>query len=234
LGLAGSTGGGIGANWAGGKVFGEGSDGQKLSALGGAVIGGLATIGGRQWFNARYLIKVEGWRVRFVPKLRPGDIELAQTAGVTREQIAARKRVAKVFAEDAGVPSEQLKNLIGEEGGIDLREPLRVKPFSAGDQVLQWSKPDKPPGNWVSLVDEHPSRLGISPEGRVQQLLRMDKDGLALESTAKSIVDTWTNPSSPYPAKGGGTQLFIPDKYKSMSPVGEPIKTWRDIPFFPD
>ena len=44
-GLALGTAGGLGGHWAGGKIFGEGSDGQKWSALGGGIVGGL--LGGK-------------------------------------------------------------------------------------------------------------------------------------------------------------------------------------------
>ncbi len=44
-GLALGTAGGMGGHWAGGKIWGEGSDGQKWSALGGGIVGGL--LGGR-------------------------------------------------------------------------------------------------------------------------------------------------------------------------------------------
>jgi uncharacterized Zn-binding protein involved in type VI secretion len=43
LALAGSWGGGKLGNWLGGKLFGEGSDGQKLMALGASMLGGMTT-----------------------------------------------------------------------------------------------------------------------------------------------------------------------------------------------
>ena len=51
VGLVGGIAGGIGGGWLGGMVFGEGSDGQKWSMLGGSVLGGfLGTKGGaRIW-----------------------------------------------------------------------------------------------------------------------------------------------------------------------------------------
>ncbi|MFV8601438.1 PAAR domain-containing protein [Ralstonia pseudosolanacearum] len=42
LGTVGGIAGGEAGSWLGGKVFGEGSDGQKWSALGGSLLGGLA------------------------------------------------------------------------------------------------------------------------------------------------------------------------------------------------
>lgn len=46
VGLAGGIAGGIGGGWVGGMVFGEGSDGQKWSMLGGSVLGGLLGVKG--------------------------------------------------------------------------------------------------------------------------------------------------------------------------------------------
>lgn len=54
LGLAGGIGGGYGGSWIGGRLFGEGSDGQKWSMLAGSFIGGAA--GGKGG------MKFDGWR----------------------------------------------------------------------------------------------------------------------------------------------------------------------------
>jgi len=42
LGLVGGMGGGMGCGWLGGRIFGQGSDGQKWMMLGGSVVGGMA------------------------------------------------------------------------------------------------------------------------------------------------------------------------------------------------
>jgi len=60
LGLAGGMVAGKIGYQKGGELFGEGSDGQKLMALGSAIIGGAIMGGGGKWFNARHQIKVEG------------------------------------------------------------------------------------------------------------------------------------------------------------------------------
>jgi len=59
-GLVGAVAGGLAGNWAGGELFGEGSDGQKLMAFGGALLGGGLGAKGGKWFDARYEIKVQG------------------------------------------------------------------------------------------------------------------------------------------------------------------------------
>jgi uncharacterized Zn-binding protein involved in type VI secretion len=49
-GIAGGILGGVGGDWLGGKVFGEGSDGQKWSMLGGSLLGGwLGVKGAKPW-----------------------------------------------------------------------------------------------------------------------------------------------------------------------------------------
>ena len=49
--------GGIAGHWAGGELFGEGSDGQKLMAFGGALLGGGIGAKGGKAFDARYEFK---------------------------------------------------------------------------------------------------------------------------------------------------------------------------------
>ncbi|WP_256352550.1 PAAR domain-containing protein [Pseudomonas sp. PDM31] len=72
-GLVGAVAGGLAGNWAGGELFGQGSDGQKLMAFGGALLGGGLGAKGGKWFDARYEIKVQGVgsnlaNVKIVPK----------------------------------------------------------------------------------------------------------------------------------------------------------------------
>ncbi|OUM05743.1 type IV secretion protein Rhs [Pseudomonas syringae] len=59
-GFVGGIAGGTIGNWAGGKLFGEGSDRQKLMAFGGALLGGGLGVKGGKWFDARYEVKVQG------------------------------------------------------------------------------------------------------------------------------------------------------------------------------
>ncbi|AAZ34154.1 PAAR domain-containing protein [Pseudomonas savastanoi pv. phaseolicola] len=59
-GFVGGIAGGTIGNWAGGKLFGEGSDRQKLMAFGGALLGGRLGAKGGKWFDVRYEVKVHG------------------------------------------------------------------------------------------------------------------------------------------------------------------------------
>ncbi len=57
--VAGYVGGSIGFR-TGGRLFGDGSDGQKLSAFGGALLGGGLGAKGGRWFDAKYEIEAKG------------------------------------------------------------------------------------------------------------------------------------------------------------------------------
>ncbi|BBA34221.1 Rhs family protein [Methylocaldum marinum] len=56
LGLVGGLAGGAGGGWFGGRVWGEGSDGQKWAMLGGSLISGALGTKGGVWFNRNYEI----------------------------------------------------------------------------------------------------------------------------------------------------------------------------------
>ena len=113
LGLAGGLIGGAGGQWLGGKIWGEGSDGQKLMAFGGAMLGGFIGGKGGQRFDARYQFKVEGLgsnlgNVKVVPretKSFTGKLrgELHELPGVKTEEFLYVKR-----------PSADLKSLRNE------------------------------------------------------------------------------------------------------------------------
>ena len=60
LGLIGGVVGGTVMNSVGGALFGEGSDGQKLMAFGGAMAGGLAGGKGGAWFDRNYRVSSVG------------------------------------------------------------------------------------------------------------------------------------------------------------------------------
>jgi hypothetical protein len=78
--------GGIAGNWAGGELFGQGSDGQKLMAVGGALLGGGLGAKGGKWFDARYEIKVQGLgsnlgNLKIVPKGATRVANIAESEG---------------------------------------------------------------------------------------------------------------------------------------------------------
>lgn len=67
-------------------------------------------------------------------------------------------------------------------------------------------------GNYFAPLGTPADMLGINPAGRIPLRFTPSEPLPALQSTAAKIVDTWTVPAQPYPASGGGTQLFVPSK----------------------
>jgi Bacterial toxin 46/Domain of unknown function (DUF4124) len=76
-------------------------------------------------------------------------------------------------------------------------------------------------GNYFAPDGTPADVLGINPTGRIPITFKPTKPTTALKSTAKDVTDTWTVPENPYPAKGGGTQLFVPQK-GNMQQVSKP------------
>lgn len=81
-GLALGTAGGMGGHWAGGKIWGEGSDGQKWSALGGGIVGGLLGGKGGSVLAGRFIPKPMTPTAGFVKGGLPGvkAVEASQAA----------------------------------------------------------------------------------------------------------------------------------------------------------
>ena len=84
LGLAGAMGGGYAGDWVGGRLFGEGSDGQKWSMLAGSFAGGA--LGGKGG------MKFDGWRGR-------NNIN-ANKLPLNDEKIAEIQSIEKTFRPD--------------------------------------------------------------------------------------------------------------------------------------
>lgn len=135
LGLAGGIGGGYGGSWIGGRLFGEGSDGQKWSMLAGSFIGGAA--GGKGG------MKFDGWRsikteigVELPPKVvvEPPSPKMTLEEAVGKEKAAewtsaGRKNAAINDPEMSRVLSDdQIGALYGyttNEGYMALNPALR-------------------------------------------------------------------------------------------------------------
>ena len=73
--------------WAGGELFGQGSDGQKLMAFGGAFLGGGLGAKSGKSFDARYEIKVQGVGSNF------GNVKIQRRTvpGKTGEKVPSYK-----------------------------------------------------------------------------------------------------------------------------------------------
>ncbi|MBF7142696.1 MULTISPECIES: PAAR domain-containing protein [Pseudomonas] len=87
-GLVGGIAGGAAGHWAGGKLFGAGSDGQKLMTFGAGLLGGGLGAKGGKWFDARYEIKTQGLGSNFGNvKIQRREISLDSTEKVTTHKL---------------------------------------------------------------------------------------------------------------------------------------------------
>lgn len=130
-GLAGGFAGGMGGAWLGGEVFGEGSDGQKWSALGGSLVGGLLGAKGGSALAGKVIPKplsdtqgflkgglggmkeAAGNRAALAKELSEARVDEINGAPKTdfengRKPVKAStvidKRTGKVYQEDSGYP----------------------------------------------------------------------------------------------------------------------------------
>ncbi|WP_156385753.1 MULTISPECIES: PAAR domain-containing protein [unclassified Pseudomonas] len=115
-GLVGAVAGGLAGNWAGGELFGQGSDGQKLMAFGGALLGGGLGAKGGKWFDARYEIKVQGvgsnlGNVKIVkrPTLPPPEHK-----GVSPDLYQKLR---------SRTPSKEIQTMVNEKVELPMKDP---------------------------------------------------------------------------------------------------------------
>jgi uncharacterized Zn-binding protein involved in type VI secretion len=106
IGTIGGIGGGYAGNWLGGKIYGQGSDGQKLSMLAGSLIGGAIVASGASvaWRSAT---------MERVPALEPKPAQVA----------------AAPHAPDEG----QIATYSGDVYAADFVGPVEWKLFYRGD-----------------------------------------------------------------------------------------------------
>jgi RHS repeat-associated protein len=128
----------------------------------------------------------------------------------TEERLAARReKVAYNFYRRSGMSHERA---MSHTRGIDVSKPVSVQTLKSGRELTQWRNPAGPVGNYFTEPGTSASRLGINPKGRSEETFVVTQDTKALSSTAAPVTDTWTDPTNPYPADGGGRQYFVPDK----------------------
>jgi len=140
----------------------------------------------------------------------PSDInKAADPLGLSCVNIEdRRKKIAYNYYRSAGYSHQRA---LDHMGGIDFSKPVSVQRLKGGKKVTQWRDPSKPVGNYVTDPGTSASQLGINPKGRVEEPFIVSKDTKALSSTAAPITDTWTDPTNPFDAAGGGRQFFLGD-----------------------
>lgn len=147
LGLAGAYGGGAGGAWLGGKIFGEGSDGQKWTMLGGSIVGGGIGVKGGAWFNRNYTIKVEGLGSNL------GNVKIVPKAGSVTEAVEGieQRPIFKLSKEKYPNHTKMLENA-QEEG-----HPLKGLKKGSGTREAQ--------KNRYEAQKEIRKQQGAPPEG---------------------------------------------------------------------
>ncbi|MCE3607229.1 PAAR domain-containing protein [Massilia sp. P8910] len=155
-GLALGIGGGMAGGWVGGKIFGEGSDGQKWSALGGSLIGGL--LGGKEGaaLANRGLPRpvTPGWG--FVKGGLPG-MRAAGAAGAADAEAAAQALAEQTAAANRPPPPAPAPSV------FDMRTPAAQ---TAADNVVAVMKgtvsPTKSPVVQVFTHENGTVSVGLS------------------------------------------------------------------------
>ena len=120
-------GGGFAGDYLGGKAFGQGSDGQKWSMLGGSLLGGVLGGKGGGWVAAR-----------FKPP-RPFGITSAASRVGLREDLAAEAGIPRNIGEKPanvwGSSLDQLKQSFEMDGAIVADKPARAS-SSGNAQII--------------------------------------------------------------------------------------------------
>ena len=143
-------------------------------------------------------------------------------AGQSNKGQAVRNRVitAGEFLEKTGRLSE--REASGCLTGIDFSKPVQV--IRLPDKLyVQYVIKHK--GIWFTDTGLTPDLVGLAKGNRQRKLFRPIGVVFALQSTARSIRDTWTIPAPADATKeqkrklavltrGGGTQYIVPEKHR--------------------
>ncbi|MFP5392522.1 MAG: PAAR domain-containing protein [Gammaproteobacteria bacterium] len=141
-GLALGIGGGMAGGWLGGKIFGEGSDGQKWSALGGSFIGGLLGGKGGSMLANRFLPRPVTPGLGFVkgglPGMRAANAAAAADAeAAAAAAAAANKPPPSVFdmrTPEAQAAADNVVNVM--KGSVGLNKSPVVQVFTHEDGTV--------------------------------------------------------------------------------------------------
>ncbi|EKS6886575.1 PAAR domain-containing protein [Enterobacter bugandensis] len=223
LSTLGAMGGGTVGSYAGGMLFGEGSDGQKWGMLIGSVIGGGAGMKGGARFDAWRAGKPVLEPVK--PNISARRAELNEKFGRTGDlnrDITARgnKELARNWLESKGFTPQQIRDF---DNGIDYTNRVSVETINRNKTLYQNQVPGGRQGNWYALrEDVKPTELGINPKGTIygtdQVVDKVAKPYVSqqkvemLRSTSLPALDTWSVKDVPYQTKGGAIQMLSSEK----------------------
>lgn len=129
-------------------------------------------------------------------------------------QLASWETAYNFYTQEAGFSADRTLDHLG---GIDFTQPVSVTQVVPGTNYVQYVLNGNV-GNYFASVGTPATNIGINPANRIPSLFTPSTSTPALQSTAGSILDTWTVPGEPFMAEGGDTQLFVPNK-SVMTPV---------------
>ncbi|MGC6134393.1 polymorphic toxin type 46 domain-containing protein [Enterobacter cloacae] len=223
LSTLGAMGGGTIGSYAGGMLFGEGSDGQKWGMLIGSVIGGGAGMKGGARFDAWRAGKPVLEPVKPIVSARRAELnkKFGRTGDLNRD-ITARgnKEQARNWLESKGFTPQQIRDF---DNGIDYTNRVSVETINRNKTLYQNQVPGGRQGNWYALrEDVKPTELGINPKGTIygtdQVVDKIAKPYVSqqkvemLRSTSLPALDTWSVKDVPYQTKGGAIQMLSSEK----------------------
>ncbi|HCT3357146.1 TPA: PAAR domain-containing protein [Enterobacter cloacae] len=215
--------GGTIGSYAGGMLFGEGSDGQKWGMLIGSVIGGGAGMKGGARFDAWRAGKPVLEPVKPIVSARRAELnkKFGRTGDLNRD-ITARgnKEQARNWLESKGFTPQQIRDF---DNGIDYTNRVSVETINRNKTLYQNQVPGGRQGNWYALrEDVKPTELGINPKGTIygtdQVVDKIAKPYVSqqkvemLRSTSLPALDTWSVKDVPYQTKGGAIQMLSSEK----------------------
>jgi hypothetical protein len=140
----------------------------------------------------------------------PDEEGVSNAEGKTTDPaiIAQRQATARSFYEQAGWTEPRISNHMA---GIDFTQPVEVVTLKADTPLVQYVLPGAKQGNYFAAPGTPAETLGINPAGRTPVPFSPAGDTVVLKSTAAPITDTWTDPTTPFDAAGGGVQYFSPN-----------------------
>ena len=218
MGAAGAMGGGYAGEFVGGKIYGEGSDGQKWLSLGGAFAGGAAGLksGIKSGDN------IHGKARAHTDKRTRLNEKFGRTGDINRDiNIRGNRELIEKFMKHQGVVKE--RTIEQYMDGINLQSRVSIETINKGKVAYQYQSAGNRQGNWYSMSKViPPTKLGINPEGnqhgtnirlpKVINTYQAQRPLEMLRSTSNPILDTWSVPQEPFQTEGGGIQWFSTDK----------------------
>jgi uncharacterized Zn-binding protein involved in type VI secretion len=242
-GFAGGYLGGQGGAWLGGKLFGEGSDGQKLMALGGAFLGGMLAGGGVKALTDEPVAAVESdappyakngewnaprnweYQAKQTGRLEPGAVN--RTPELTAAMKEANSRTAPAAPD--GWPS--ISDDTAKTFGAD---PTPVK-YAPGTKLYRVIGSDRSSDGSFWTTDPPPA---TEAEWRGDSAVKdsWNGDGGYVEHTVgPDGLRAWSGPIAPqdaavdgYVLPGNGQQTWVPPG--TLKPDGPPQPTPWNLP----